>query len=99
MKQLNKVIKELKRKVWIQFSVKQVQIKFKNCVWQYKRISLLQKTTSRVKNFIQNKVLGQSLMQFYQFVTSRDFWQLHQAIKPTYLALASTREKVKKNEK
>ena len=31
-------------------------------------------------------------MQLYQFVTSRDLWQLHQAIKPTYLALASKRE-------
>ena len=31
-------------------------------------------------------------MQLYQFVTSRDLWQLHQAIKPTYSALASKRE-------
>ena len=69
----DKVIKELNKKYEsnFHFSIKQVQINFKNCVSQCKRISLLQKTASGVKNFVQNKGLGQWFMQIYHFVSSK----------------------------
>ena len=73
----NKVIKDLNEKYEANFyfTVKQIQIKFKNCGSQCKRISLLQKTTSGVKDLVQNKGLAQWFMQLYQFVSSRDSCQ------------------------
>ena len=72
---LDKVIKELNEMYESNFlfSVRQVRIKFKNCVSPSKRISLLQEITAfEVKTFVQNKGLGQWFMQLYQFVSSRD---------------------------
>ena len=79
----DKVIKELNKKYEsnFPFSVKQVRMIFDNCVLQCKRISLLQKTTSGVKNFV-----------IYQFVSSRDSCQPQQEIEPTYSASASRNE-------
>ena len=68
------VIKKLyeKYKSNFPFSVKQIQIKFKNCVSQCKKVIVLQKTASGVKTFVQNKGLGQWFMPLYQLVSYTD---------------------------
>ena len=60
---------------------------FNNCVSQCKRISLLQKTASGVKNVV-----------IYQFVSSRDLCQPQQEIEPTYSASASKNEESEEKE-
>ena len=60
---------------------------FNNCVSQCKRISLLQKTASGVKNVV-----------IYQFVSSRDSCQPQQEKEPTYSAAASKNEESEEKE-
>ena len=92
---LLKVLAKNMKPIFKIFSVKQIQIKFKNCVSQCKRVSLLQKTTFGVKNFVQNKGLAQWFIQLYQFVRSRDSWKPQWAIGPTYSVSASKKTESK----
>ena len=50
---------------------------------QYKKVSLLQKTASGVKNFVESKGFGAWFMKLFQLVSSRDSCQATQAIEPS----------------
>ena len=87
-----KVLEELKKRNDgdFPFTIEQIRVKFKSCVSQCKKVSLLRMTASGIKNFVDEKSLGSWFFQLFTLISSRDSCQPEQAIEPSFESTLSS---------
>ena len=87
-----KVLEELKKRNDgdFPFTIEQIRVKFKSCVSQCKKVSLLRMTASGVKNFVDEKSLGSWFFQLFTLISSRDSCHPEQAIEPSFESTLSS---------
>ena len=97
----DEVIKELNEQYEsiFSFSVKQVWIKFKNCVSQYKRINLLQKSASGVRQLLKIKELDSGSYSLTSSLALKICANLSRQQSPHIRHQHQKRKKAKKKEK